>query len=203
MAEILEGLKLVFGNPILRAFALASVTTNFFVDMHVSVFVLYVTREVGVSPAVLGALYAIGSVGGLLGSLVADRLAKRLGLGPTVIGAQILVTLAVLAIPLSGRQLRTAVPIIAGALVIWGFAAVVYVVNTVSLRQAITADRIQGRVTASLRFVTWGVAPLGFMLGGALGGTIGLQATLFAAVVGPLVSVVLLLLSPVAALRAV
>jgi MFS family permease len=201
LAEIREGLRLVFFNPILRAFALASVTTNFFVDVHLAVFVLYVTRELGISPVILGGMYAVGSLGGLLGSLVAERLVKWRGLGRVIVGAQILVTLAVLAIPLSGRQFQTAVPLIVIAEALWGFAAVVYVVNTVSLRQAITPDQLQGRVTASLRFVTWGVSPLGFLLGGLLGEIIGLQATLLVAVAGPLLSVVCLVLSPIPGLR--
>jgi len=201
LVEIREGLRLVFSNPILRAFALASVTTNFFVDVHLAVFVLYATRGLGISPVILGSIYAVGSVGGLLGSLFAERLVKWLGLGPVIVGAQIIVTLAVLAIPLSGRQFWIAVPLIVIAEALWGFAVVVYVVNTVSLRQAITPNQFQGRVTASLRFVTWGVAPLGFLLGGILGETIGLQATLLVAVAGPLLSVACLVFSPVPGLR--
>jgi len=201
MSEIRDGLRLVFANPILRAFALASVTTNFFVDVHLAVFVLYVTRELGISPVILGSIYAIGSIGGLLGSLFAERLVKRLGLGRVIIGAQILVTLAVLVIPISGRQFWIALPLIVTAEALWGFGAVVYVVNTVSLRQVITPDRYQGRVTASLRFVTWGIAPLGFLFGGVLGDFIGLHSTLLVAVVGPLLSVVWLVLSPVPRLR--
>ena len=146
-------------------------------------------------------MYAVGSVGGLLGSLLAERLVKWLGLGRVVVGAQILVTLAVLVIPLSGRQFWIAVPLIILAEALWGFAAVVYVVNTVSLRQVITPNQFQGRVAASLRFVTWGVAPLGFLLGGVLGEMIGLQATLLVAVAGPLLSVAWLVLSPVPGLR--
>jgi MFS family permease len=201
ISEIRDGLRLVFANPILRAFALASVTTNFFVDVHLAVFVLYVTRELGISPVILGSIYAVGSIGGLLGSLFAERLVKRLGLGRVIVGVQILVTLAVLVIPLSGRQFWIALPLIVTAEALWGFGAVVYVVNTVSLRQAITPDRFQGRVTASLRFVTWGVAPLGFLLGGVLGEIIGLHATLMVAVIGPILSVACLVLSPVPRLR--
>lgn len=202
LAEIREGLRLVFSNPILRAFALASLTTNFFVDVHLAVFVLYATREVGMTPVILGTVLAVGSIGGLVGSLCAGPLANRLGLGRTLVVAQVLVTLAVLAIPLSGRQFWIAVPTIIVAEVLWGFAVVIYVVNTASLRQAITPPQCQGRVMASLRCVTWGVAPLGFLLGGILGEIIGLRATLVVAVIGPLLSVACLAFSPVLGRRA-
>jgi MFS family permease len=201
LKEIREGLRLVFSNPVLRAFAGASVTCNFFVDVHLAVFVLYAMRELKISPITLGAVYAVGSLGGLIGSIFADRLATGVGLGRAILGSQILITLAVLAIPLSGGQAGIAVPVIAAAEAVWGFSAVVYVVNTVSLRQVITPDRLQGRATASLRFVTWGVAPLGFLLGGFLGEQIGLRATLLVSVCGPILSILCLVFSPVPGLR--
>ena len=188
--EIREGLRFVFSNPILRAFAAASMTTNFFIDMHLAVFVMYAIRELNFSPALIGGIYAVGSLGGLLGSLLADRLPKRLGLGPVIIGTQILVTVAVLAIPLAGGFPGIAIPVIILAQALWAFAVVVYVVNAASLRQIITPAHLQGRAAASLRFVSWGIAPLGFLLGGILGEWIGLRETLFAAALGPALSVV-------------
>jgi len=201
LVEIREGLRLIFLNPILRTFAIASMTCNFFIDVHLAVFVLYAMRGLEISPVTLDAIYAVGSLGGLLGSVFAGRLATGLGLGRAIVGMQILLTFAMAAIPLSGMQTRIAVPVIALAEAVWGFAAVVYVVNTVSLRQVITPDRLQGRAAASLRFVTWGVAPLGFLLGGILGEQIGLKATLLVSVCGPLLSIVFLILSPVPRLR--
>ncbi|HEY5119330.1 MAG TPA: MFS transporter [Anaerolineales bacterium] len=201
LVEIREGLRLIFLNPILRTFAIASMTCNFFIDVHLAVFVLYAMRGLEISPVTLDAIYAVGSLGGLLGSVFAGRLATGLGLGRAIVGMQILLTFAMAAIPLSGMQTRIAVPVIALAEAVWGFATVVYVVNTVSLRQVITPDRLQGRAAASLRFVTWGVAPLGFLLGGILGEQIGLKATLLVSVCGPLLSIVFLILSPVPRLR--
>jgi MFS family permease len=201
LAGMREGLHFVFSHPILRAFAATSVICNFFVDVHLAVFVLYAVRELEFSPMIIGGMYAAGSAGGLLGSVFADRLVKRLGLGRVIVGAQVFVTLAMLAIPLSGSRPGISIAVIALAEAVWGFSVVVYVVNTVSLRQGITPDRLQGRAAASLRFVTWGVAPLGFLLGGALGEWIGLRAALLIAVFGPALSVIWLLLSPVPKLR--
>jgi MFS family permease len=199
--EIREGLRFVFSNPILRAFAAASMTTNFFIDMHLAVYVMFAIRVLNFSPVLIGGIYAVGSLGGLLGSVLADRLPKHLGLGPVIIGTQILVTAAVLAIPLAGGVGALAVPVITLAQALWAFGVVVYVVNTVSLRQIITPAHLQGRAAASLRFVSWGIAPLGFLFGGILGEWIGLRGTLFAAALGPALSVVWILLSPVAGLR--
>ncbi|MGB7539705.1 MAG: MFS transporter [Anaerolineales bacterium] len=201
VVEIREGLRFVFSNPILRAFAAASMTTNFFIDMHLAVFVMYAIRELHFSPVLIGGMYAVGSLGGLLGSLLADRLPKRLGLGPVIVGTQIFVTLAVFSIPLAGGLPAIAVPVIVLAQAVWAFAVVVYVVNAASLRQMITPANLQGRAAASLRFVSWGIAPFGFLLGGFLGEWIGLRGTLYAAALGPALSVVWILLSPVSRLR--
>ena len=201
LPEIREGLRLVFGNPILRAFTLTSATANFFIDVHLAVFVLFATRDLGVSPVILGGMYAVASLGGLLGSVMAVRLVGRLGLGPAIVAGHLQVILALLIIPLSGPRIGVALPLIVLAQALWGFGSVVYVVNSVSLRQAITPNQYQGRVAASLRFVSWGVSPLGFMLGGILGETLGLRATLLVAGAGSLASLFILLLSPVGKMR--
>jgi MFS family permease len=199
--EIREGLRLVFGNPILRAFMLTSATANFCIDVHLAVFVLYATRDLRVTPVMLGGMYAVASLGGLLGSFVAARQAGRLGLGRAIVAGHLQVILALLIIPLSGSRIGVALPFIVFAQAMWGFGAVVYVVNSVSVRQAITPNQYQGRMMASLRFVSWGVSPLGFMLGGILGEILGLRATLLAAGAGSLASLIFLLHSPVWKMR--
>jgi predicted MFS family arabinose efflux permease len=77
----------------------------------------------------------------------------------------------------------------------------IYSVPALSLRQAITPNHLQGRVTATMRFIGWGTLPLGSLIGGALGGAIGLRATIGLAVVGTLVAVTWFVLSPVRKLQ--
>ena len=201
LPEIREGLRLVFGNPILRAFTFTSATANFFIDVHLAVFVLFATRDLRLTPVILGGMYAIASLGGFLGSVMATRLVGWFGLGRAIIAGHLQVILALLIIPLSGRQVELALPLIVFSMAMWGFGAVVYVINSVSVRQAITPNEYQGRVAASLRFVSWGISPLGFMLGGILGEILGLRTTLLAAGAGSLASLIFLLFSPVWQLR--
>ena len=66
-----------------------------------------------------------------------------------------------------------------------------------SLRQAITPDRILGRVNAASRFMMWGTIPLGTLLGGVLGSTIGLRETLWLGTIGASLTVLPILFSPV------
>jgi predicted MFS family arabinose efflux permease len=86
-------------------------------------------------------------------------------------------------------------------MLLWGFAMMTYDINQLSFRQAVTADRLQGRANASVRFVTWGAALPGALLGGALGGMVGLRATLFFGGVGVLFATLWTLLSPTRKLR--
>jgi len=185
----------------LRAFALVSLTSNFFADINTAVLILYITRTLKIEPVFIGTIFAIGSLGGLIGSLIAVRLAKLMGLGRTIVGTQFTVAIAMLVIPLAVDQFWIALPMLAFAQALWSLSAVVYVINTVSLRQSITPNEFQGRVTASLRFVTWGISPLGFLLGGFLGEAVGLRNALFTATIGPILSIVWLLLSPVPGLQ--
>jgi hypothetical protein len=67
----------------------------------------------------------------------------------------------------------------------------------VSLRQAITPLRMQGKMNATMRFIVWGTIPLGAISGGFLGGIIGLHNTIWVAAIGSLVAFLPVALSPV------
>lgn len=78
---------------------------------------------------------------------------------------------------------------------------ILYNVAQVSYRQAITPDRLLGRMNASVRFVVWGAMPLGGLLGGALGETVGLTGALWIAVIGELCGALWVLCSPLRRMR--
>ncbi len=66
------------------------------------------------------------------------------------------------------------VPFVTAGTFIGGFAGVIYNMHQVSLRQAITPERMQGRMNATMRFLVWGTIPIGSIIGGVLGTLIGL-----------------------------
>jgi MFS family permease len=199
--EIRDGLRVVFGNRILWSIAGSTGTFNLFSAMWNSVYVLYLTRDLGLTPEVIGFIFAAGGPGALLGALLAQRFALRLGLGRTIIAAQLLAWLAGLLIPLArGTTLVIAVTLaISGFLL--GVANVVYNVNQVSLRQAITPNRLLGRMTASMRFLVWGTIPLGALIGGAIGTAFGVEAAIVVGTVGAVLATAWVFFSPVRTLR--
>lgn len=201
-AEIREGLAVVLSNPLLRSIAGCTGTSNLFGNVMAAVFILYATRSLSLEPAELGLVFAAIGPGALLGSLVADRAAHVLGLGRTLVVSILLGGLAGLLIPFASGPRLLVLGVLMVAYFLIGFGSPVYNVNQVSLRQAITPDRLQGRMNASMRFIVWGTMPIGSLLGGVLGDTIGLWPTMLVGAVGGLLAPLWLLFSPVRGLRA-
>lgn len=200
-SEIGEGLKVVFGSRYLRSIAGCTATWNLFSNMWSAVFVLYLTRVLNLQPATLGVIFAVGAPGALVGAIVAGRLAQRFGLGATIVGSALIGGLGALLIPLAGGPALVAIPLLVGAQFLGGLTGVVYNVNQVSLRQAITPDRLLGRMNATMRFLVWGTLPIGSLLGGVLGDLVGIRQTLFIGALGTTLAFLWVWFSPVRALQ--
>jgi MFS family permease len=200
-AEIVEGLHAVARHRVLRALAVCSASTYLFGRMFLAVYVLYMTRDLGLDSVSVGFVFATGGVGALAGSLVVGATTRRLGPGPTMIWAQLVFGVTGLAVPLAVLMPRVALPLVVGSEFTQWMAIIVYYVSAVSVRQALVPDRLRGRVNATMRFLAGGAMPIGALIGGALGGVIGLPWTLVAAELGMLLGFVWLLLSPVRGLR--
>ena len=201
LEELRDGLRLVLREPNLRAFAGCSGTANIFININLAVYVLYLTRELGLEGGMVGLFYAFGSLGSLIGALFAMRLVQWFGFGRTILGETIVVGLAATAIPFIHGSLTWIVPMFCITHLIWSGYATVYIVNAASLRQTISPAGMLGRVTASTRFISWGAGSLGFLIGGWLGGWIGLRPTLIVAGLGLLLSSMWMLPSPLRSQR--
>ena len=203
VADVREGTAVVFGDRHLRGIAGCTATSNFFASAGGAVFVLFLAVDLGYSGAsvggVLGLVFSVASVGGLVGAAIAGRVAKRVGVGNAIVlGAALFVLgpgLTVLAVQ------PYAIPMLIAGFFVTILAALVYNVNQVSFRQAITPNRLQGRMNATMRFLVWGTLPLGAIFGGVLGAVIGLRETLAVALVGGSTAVFFLLASPVLSVK--
>ena len=175
--EMREGIDVVFRNPILWRIAACTATTNLGSNMVFgAVFLVFAYRQLHLSAAVVGVVFALGSVGALAGAFLAGRVARTLGIGPTL-GVTIIVGgLALLATPLA--LVGAPALVLATTGFIEGLTIPVYNISQVSLRQAITPDRVQGRMNATMRTIVWGTIPLGAFIGGILGTSIGLVQTI-------------------------
>ncbi|HUQ77905.1 MAG TPA: MFS transporter [Patescibacteria group bacterium] len=197
--EIGEGLRYVGGHRYLRSIAATTGTSNFFSNVAFSILVLYLVRDLGFSPQVLGLAFSLGAIGFLIGALIANRVATRFGVGPTIVGAAVIFGPAALLVAIAPRELAPA--FVAASGFIGGLGGAIYNINQVSLRQAITPERMQGRMNATMRFIVWGTIPFGSIAGGFLGGLVGLHETIWIGAIGGLFSFVPVLLSPVREIR--
>jgi predicted MFS family arabinose efflux permease len=187
-AQVAEGLRIVLRHELLRPLMSCGMTHNFFRRMFEAIFVLYLVNELGIDAALLGLIIAAGGPGALLGALAAVPVARRIGIGPTVVWAQVLTGIACLATPLAGGPIWLVALILATGEFLLGAARTLFNITQLSLRQAITPDRLQGRVNATMRFMMWGVTPVGALSGGLLGSAIGLRPALLVAAVGVLLA---------------
>jgi MFS family permease len=198
LSELWEGLRYVLGNQYVRGMAASVAIFNFFGNVGGSIFLVYLVRELGLSATTIGVVLGVGNVGFLVGAIVARRVEARLGVGRTIVGSSMVAVPGLLLVPLAPHDI--AVPLLIASGVIVGFAIVLYNVTAISLMQAITPDRLLGRMNASRRFFVWGVIPLGAITGGVLATTIGLRPTLFVGAIGASLAVLPLLLSPIRSL---
>jgi hypothetical protein len=123
--------------------------------------VLYATTELGMAAGLIGLVVAAGSVGALAGAAITGRLQGRLGVGPALILAVVVECASLLLVPLAGGPTALAAAVLGLAFVGNGFGLGLSNVLAVSLRQAVTPDRLLGRMNASCRFLTYGAVPVG------------------------------------------
>jgi len=184
LADIREGLAVVFRHPLLRPIVLCGATHNFCSQMIVAVQILYMFRVLRIDPGLIGIVLGASGPGALLGAAAAPRFAHRLGLGRTLLVAQLLTGIARLAIPLAGGPRALLFATLLAAEFTLGFARPLFNVNQISLRQRAVDGSLQGRVNASFAFVLWGVPPLGAAAGGLLASFLGMRESLFVASIG-------------------
>jgi MFS family permease len=180
--EVVEGARYLLRHPYLRAIALTTTTANFFRSALVAVLLVYLVREAVASAGAIGLAFAVGNVGFLTAVLVVPAVTRRFGLGRTM-------RMAVSAFGPAAALVAVAPArwaVIAAAVMVFvdSFGIGLHGVNQVSLRQAVTPERMRGRVAATLRLGMFGTMPLGTLLGGALGTFAGLRAALCVAAAG-------------------
>lgn len=190
VVEIREGLAFVGRQPLLRRMVACTSIGNLFGSIGGALEAIYILRLLGISEATFGTILSAGAIGGLLGAVSAERIARWVG------EARVIPVTAIgWAAPLALVPLASVLPIpravtLVAALGLTSFLVVVYNVATVSFRQRLCPPALLGRMNASVRFIVWGSAPLGGLLGGWLGTSLGVVPALWIGVAGALIAAV-------------
>lgn len=197
--DIKEGWRFVREQPALRAILLGDAIFNLFLIMYQTMVLVFLERESGLDPFGIGLVLSGMGCGALLGALLATRLSTRIGQGRVIWLAPLFTCPLTVLMPLT--QPGWSVAVAALGLSALSLGGVVRVVAQSSFQQALTPDRLLGRVSATARFVSWGGIPLGGLLGGASGSVFGAAGTLWIGAVGMTLSVLPTVLSPLRTMR--
>ena len=159
--EIAEGLRYVLGNRYLRNIAASTGTSNLFSSLMFSIFFVYVFRNLELSPLTIGLVGGLGEHrASCVGALIAGRFATRIGVGRAIVWRRASAgrwRSSSRSRPSRRRPSRSSSCPCSSV----SSMVVIYNVNQVSLRQAITPERMQGRMNATMRFIVWGTMPIG------------------------------------------
>ncbi len=199
VVEVREGLAFVLRHPLLWRITACTSLSNLFSSISGAMLVLYALR-LGLDPAQLGLGFGIGAVGGLLGALVVTRVTAWVGEGRIIPLSTFVWMPAGFILPLAGTVLDPMVAVISFML-LNSFGVVLYNVAQVSFRQRLCPRPMLGRMNASIRFLVWGVMPIGGFLGGVLGHQFGLRSVFWIEAFGAILAAMPVLLSPLIRMR--
>ncbi|MDI2130901.1 MFS transporter [Yinghuangia seranimata] len=202
LTELRDGVRWVFGDPVLRALALVGACANFSLVGTWTMFLLYGTRDVGLGSETLGAIFSAASVGGLIGALIAQRVIGRYRLGRVYFVFQTMLFTGPLLIPLADGPRPLMVAMFVASFFTTYFGLGVAGVIVVAVRQTSTPQAMMGRMTACFRTLLFGGGSLGGLSAGLLSGALGGRGALTVGAIASASVLIALLLSPVSRLAA-
>jgi MFS family permease len=147
--------------------------------MASAVNVVFLSRTLGLTPGLIGAVIAVGSVTVMVGAAFTTRLSRAVG-SVRIVWLALAVTAPLSLLGAFAQPGWWTLLIVAG-IAAGVFGQIVYAIAQVSVRQQICPDRLLGRVNATMQVVVMGLFPVGAIVGGVLGDAIGARWTLIAA----------------------
>jgi MFS family permease len=199
--QLTAGLRFLAGSRVLWSSIVAVATVNLFNFMFSALVILYVVDNLGISPGLLGAVLGAASVGALLGSLLTGRLVRAIGVGPSYLVGLIAFPLPLLLVPAAGGPQAVVVAILFLSEFLSGMGVMVLDITYGAFAAALIPHRLRARVAGTTRTLNYGIRPIGALIGGALGSTIGVRTTLWIATGGALLGALWLIGSPILRLR--
>ena len=197
LRDVSQGLQVLLRHSVIRPLTLAMGGISMFFSAFLSVYFLYLGRDIGLTASLMGFVLAVGAVGATVGAIVTGRFGGRLSPGLAVIIGESFFAGGAWLVPLAGgtHWLKVATVTVAALVAFFGGTSA-FIVSTTMLQKA-TPDRLLGRVSAASKTFLIGLNPIGAIIGGVVGSVWGLRPTLIMGASGITVMVLWLLLSPV------
>ncbi|MFJ5259484.1 MFS transporter [Streptomyces sp. NPDC088387] len=198
--RIHEGVRFVAADSSLRTVCLASAAFQLSLAAVMTVYLLFLPRELHLSGTAVGLSLAATGPGALVGAVLAARLPARFGHGAVLVSAAALGDSVFLCVPALHGSSAVTVSVLVAVNFVFGAGGQLVNVTVMAVRQAVTPDGMQARAAATITFVGMGLTPLGSLLGGFLAQEWGLRTGLLLSATGMLLSPALMALSPLARL---
>jgi MFS family permease len=192
LGEIKAGLRFVLGHKVIRPIAGYLFTEAFFQGAgFTGLLTVFMVGPLRLSPGLIGALSGVAMLGAIAGSLLATRVARRLGTTRAMLVSGVMIGIGALVVPLAQPGWLIACYVLGNAIL--GFSIILNIVTETSVCQAECPDELRGRMTATMRMTTYGGLPLGSLVGGVLGTAIGVRPTIWGAAIGMLLAAIWLI----------
>ncbi|MFI5757227.1 MFS transporter [Streptomyces sp. NPDC051569] len=200
-SHIRDGLRFVSRTPALRAKFLGGGLLNLFYTVYFTLFLLFIVRELKMTPGMIGVALGLGAVGALLGSFVTGWVSRRIGIGPTFLLGSVAFPGALALVPFASQDKWMAFALVIAAEFLSGMGLMLCDIAGSSIQQALTPDRFRSRVQGAYLGLINGVRTAGALIAGGLGTLIGLRPALWLAVIGGVLSCLPLLFASLARMR--
>jgi Na+/melibiose symporter-like transporter len=195
------GMGYLLRHPYLRASLGCATTVNFFNLIGSALLILYASRNLGLSPGIIGLAFGIGASGGLLGALAAAPLTRLIGAGRLIAIGAVVFPAAIAIAALASGPIWVRATALGAAEFVGAFAVMCFDIPLNALQAAVIHDQMRSRVSGAFSSINYGVRPLGAVVGGLLGTWLGVRETLLISSAGGLLAVLWLIRSPIIRVR--
>jgi MFS family permease len=197
--DVAEGLTFITRHPILRKTTECSAAGNLFIAMQISLNLLFLVRILDIQPALAGLLTAFGSIGGIMGGMLAASIGRRIGTARVLCFSHLIFGAPALLLPFAEPGWRIALFVIGYSAS--AFACSIFGASQIAYRQSVCPPELRGRMNAASRWIMWGILPVGGFLGGFLGSAIGIRPSIWIAYAGLWATDLLVVFSPLRRVR--
>ena len=200
LREAVEGVRASLTQPVLRALLGHAAFSSIAGGIIGTLYAVYVVRELGMTPLLMGIVIGVGGISALVGAFVAERVLARFGVGRTLIATGVMGWASAFLIVIANGPLSVTLPFFVASQAA-DIVGTIFAINALSLRQASAPNHLLGRVNAGMRVVEGALIPVGALMGGILAERIGLRAAIAVGIVIGVASLAWIVFSPIRRMR--
>jgi predicted MFS family arabinose efflux permease len=183
-ADTKVGFSLLRQDAVLRTVSLSSAVMNFFAQIQMVVYFLFMVEDLHFGPGLIGLLFGLSGAVGFVTAIMCDRLIRRQGLGTVLVIGQLVQAAAGACLAFAGGSRVSSIVLVLLGESLFAIGLSLFGVSYLTVRQLRTADDVRGRVIAASRFLTLSLLPAASLVGGTLASLVGLRQTLVIGAIG-------------------